>query len=155
MKAINLNFGTLLELTEDWIRSNQDGNRILARIVDGKEVVEIPVGAAYFVEDHKTIYLVTKSRNQQDIFDDDGNLLNDETPKGIYKGLEMLENQGLDYKTPLEIEIWFTDGGDDIQYRLECHEYAISQNNLILTHFLGREKDEIEEEFRYMLHQQY
>ena len=67
----------------------------------------------------------------------------------------MLENQGLDYKTPLEVEIWFTEGSGDIQYRLECHEYGIARNNLILTHFLGREEDEFEEEFRYMLHQQY
>lgn len=92
MTATNLNFGTLLEITEDWIMRDQNDNRILARLVDGEEVVDIPIGGAYFVDDHKTIYLVTKSRNQLDIFDDEGNLLNDETPEGIYKNLEMPEN---------------------------------------------------------------
>lgn len=61
----------------------------------------------------------------------------------------------MNYKTPLEIEIWFTDGVDDIQYRLECHEYTVDEKNLFLIHFLGKDEDGFEEEFCSMLHKQY
>jgi len=155
MTELNLTFGVLLEITEDWIRNSQIGNRITVRIIDREKVFHIPVGGAYFVENHETIYLVTKSKNQQDILDDEGTLLNDETPQGIHKDLESLERDGLNYGTPLEIEVWFTDGEEEIQFRLKCHKYHIDKNSLILTHVLGSDDDELEEEFRQMLHQQY
>ena len=155
MTELNLNFGVLLEITEDWIRNSQIGNRIIARIIDGDKVFDIAVGGAYFVENLETIYLVTKSRNQQDILDDQGKVLNDETPQGIYRDWESVERDGLDYGTPLEIEIWFTDEEDEIQFRLECHKYHIDKDCLILIHSLGSEDDELKEEFRHMLHQQY
>ena len=60
-----------------------------------------------------------------------------------------------DYATPIEIEIWFSDGEDDIQYRLLCHQYFVSQDKLAVIHFLGREENEFEEEFKSFLHEQY
>lgn len=155
MAGLGLNFGTLIELVEDWLRKNSLQCRVMARIVDGKDIVEISVGGAYFVSEQKKIYLVTKAPKQGDIFDDDSILLNDESPGGIYRDLKELESQEIDYSTSLGIEIWFTDGEDDIQYRLECESYSINQDFLIVEHFLGKEKVEFDDEFRQMLHEQY
>lgn len=155
MSTLSLNFGVLLELTEDWLRNNLSQSRIIAKIVDGEKIVEIPVGGAYYVPNQKTIWLVTKARDQEDIFDDEGNLLNDDSPKGIYRDLAELENQELDYNTPLGIEIWFEDGEDDIQYKLQCHDYSIHHDLLIVQYFLGRDVVEFEAEFRQLLHEQY
>lgn len=131
-------------------------NRITARIVNGEETVEATIDGAYFVENHKTVYLVMRRREQEDLFDDDGNLLNDETPSGIHENLRELEKLGVDYSTPpIEIEIWFSDGEDDIQYRLECHQYYVSNERLAVIHFLGREEDEDKDEFINFLHEQY
>lgn len=153
---MTVNFGTLLEILEDWIRNDLSGNRIVARIVDGKEVVEAIIDGAYFVEEHNTIYLVVRRKEQDDLFDNFGNLLNDQTPEGIYKDLKELEEGEVDFSTPIEIEIWFSDGGDDIQYRIGCHEYHIGKNELAMIHFLGsEEEDKNEDEFKNLLHEQY
>lgn len=152
---MTINFGTLLEIIEDWTRNNLINNRILAKIVDGGDVVEAVIDGVYFVDDHKTIYLVVRRRNQEDLFDDDGVLLNDQTPKGIYGDLKQLEENDVDYTTPIEIEIWFSDGEDDIQYRLECHQYFMSKDKLVVIHFLGRDENEFEDEFKSFLHEQY
>ena len=152
---MKINFGTLLEIIEDWTRNNLINNRILAKIVDGGDVVEAVIDGVYFVDDHKTIYLVVRRRNQEDLFDDDGVLLNDQTPKGIYGDLKQLEENDVDYTTPIEIEIWFSDGEDDIQYRLECHQYFMSKDKLVVIHFLGRDENEFEDEFKSFLHEQY
>jgi len=96
-----------------------------------------------------------RRREQEDLFDDDGNLLNDETPSGIYENLRELEKLGVDYSTPIEIEIWFSDGKDDIQYRLECHQYYVSNERLAVIHFLGSEEDEDKDEFINFLNEQY
>ena len=90
MQKISVNFGILLEIVEDWIRNDLIANRITARIVNGEETVEATIDGAYFVENHKTVYLVMRRREQEDLFDDDGNLLNDETPSGIYENLREL-----------------------------------------------------------------
>lgn len=152
---MTINFGTLLEIIEDWTRNNLINNRILAKIVDGGDVVEAVIDDVYFVDDHKTIYLVVRRRNQEDLFDDDGVLLNDQTPKGIYGNLKQLEENDVDYATPIEIEIWFSDGEDDIQYRLECHRYFMSKEKLVVIHFLGRDENEFDNEFKSFLHEQY
>jgi hypothetical protein len=152
---MSLNFGTLMEILEDWIRNDLTANRIIARIVDGEKAIETTIGGAYFVESHKTIYLVIRRPGEEDLLDDDGNLLNDETPNGIYVDLLGLEELGIDYSTPIEIEIWFSDGEDDIQYRLESHQYYINNNKLTIIHLLGDEKDEYEDEFRNFLLGQY
>lgn len=52
---MTVNFGTLLEIVEDWIRNDLNNNRILARIVEGEDVFEAVMDGAYFVNDHKTI----------------------------------------------------------------------------------------------------
>ena len=155
MQSTNINFGTLLEVVEDWVKQGHEENRILARIIDGKEAVEIPIDSAYHVEKHQIMYLVTRRRNQGNLFDDDGNLVNDPSPKGLLEDLKGLVEQGLEYKTPTEIEIWFDDVDGEIQYRLECHQHYISHNKLILIHHLGKEDEEDEAEFRRMLHEQY
>lgn len=155
MSKLKLNFGVLLELIEDWLRNNFSQSKIIVRIVDGDGIVEIPVGGVYYVPDENTIWLVTKARNQENIFDDDGNVLNDESPKGIYRDLAELEKQELEYSTPLGIEIWFTDGQDDIQYKLECHGYSINKHLLIVQHFLERDEVELNDEFRQLLREQY
>ena len=152
---MTVNFGTLIEIVEDWIRNDLDDNRILARIVDGENVVESLIDSVYFVEDHKTIYLVVRRTDQDDLFDDEGVLLNDVSPNGIYSDLKQLEEKDVDYDTPIEIEIWFSDGEDDIQYRLECHEYFVSKDKLALIHFLGQEENELDDEFKSFLHEQY
>lgn len=152
---MTINFGTLLEIIEDWTRNNLINNRILAKIVDGGDVVEAVIDDVYFVDDHKTIYLVVRRRNQEDLFDDDGVLLNDQTPKGIYGNLKQLEENDVDHATPIEIEIWFSDGEDDIQYRLECHRYFMSKEKLVVIHFLGRDENEFDNEFKSFLHEQY
>lgn len=41
MKQISINFGTLLEIVEDWIRNDLNTNRVIARIVDGEKAVEL------------------------------------------------------------------------------------------------------------------
>ena len=155
MQKISVNFGILLEIVEDWIRNDLIANRITARIVNGEETVEATIDGAYFVENHKTVYLVMRRREQEDLFDDDGNLLNDETPSGIHENLRELEKLGVDYSTPIEIEIWFSDGEDDIQYRLECHQYYVSNERLAVIHFLGSEEDEDKDEFINFLNEQY
>ncbi len=152
---MTVNFGTLLEIIEDWIRHNLNNNRIMARIVDGEDAVEVVIDSAYFVDDHKTIYLVVRRTDQDDLFDEGGVLLNDQTPKGIYRDLKQLEETDVDYATPIEIEIWFSEGEDDIQYRLRCHQYFVSKNKLAVIHFLGREENEFEDEFKSFLHEQY
>lgn len=155
MQHTSINFGMLLEIVEDWIRDDLTANRITARIVNGEEMVEATIDGAYFVENHETVYLVIRRREQEDLFDDDGNLLNDITPSGIYEDLLELEGLGVDYGTPIEMEIWFSDGADDIQYRLECHQYYVSNDKLAVIHFLGREEDEDEDEFINFLREQY
>lgn len=152
---MSINFGTLMEILEDWIRNNLTANRIIARIVDGEKAIEATIGEAYFVESNKTIYLVIRRPGEEDLFDDDGNLLNDETPNGIYGDLRGLEELGIDYSTQIEIEIWFLDGEDDIQYRLESHQYYINNDKLTIIHLLDDEKDEYEDEFRNFLYEQY
>lgn len=152
---MSINFGTLMEILEDWIRNNLTANRIIARIVDGEKAIEATIGGAYFVESNKTIYLVIRRPGEEDLFDDDGNLLNDETPNGIYGDLRGLEELGIDYSTQIEIEIWFWDGEDDIQYRLESHQYYINNDKLTIIHLLDDEKDEYEDEFRNFLYEQY
>lgn len=152
---MSINFGTLIEILEDWIRNNLTANRIIARIVDGEKAIEATIGGAYFVESNKTIYLVIRRPGEEDLFDDDGNLLNDETPNGIYGDLRGLEELGIDYRTQIEIEIWFSDGEDDIQYRLESHQYYINNDKLTIVHLLDDEKDEYEDEFRNFLYEQY
>ncbi len=152
---MSINFGTLIEILEDWIRNNLTANRIIARIVDGEKAIEATIGGAYFVESNKTIYLVIRRPGEEDLFDDDGNLLNDETPNGIYGDLRGLEELGIDYSTQIEIEIWFSDGQDDIQYRLESLQYYINNDKLTIIHLLDDEKDEYEDEFRNFLYEQY
>lgn len=152
---MSINFGTLIEILEDWIRNNLTANRIIARIVDGEKAIEATIGGAYFVESNKTIYLVIRRPGEEDLFDDDGNLLNDETPNGIYGDLRGLEELGIDYRTQIEIEIWFSDGEDDIQYRLESLQYYINNDKLTIIHLLDDEKAEYEDEFRNFLYEQY
>ena len=152
---MKINFGTLMEIVEDWIRNNLDHNRIFARFVDGEDVVEAVIDGAYFVEDHGTVCLLVRRTGQDDLFDDKGILLNDESPRGIYGDLKDLEENEVDYTTPIEIEIWFSEGEDDIQYRLECHQYFVSKTKLAVIHFLGREDIDFEDEFKSLLHEQY
>lgn len=152
---MSINFGTLMEILEDWIRNNLTANRIIARIVDGEKAIEATIGGAYFVESNKTIYLVIRRPGEEDLFDDDGKLLNDETPNGIYGDLRGVEELGIDYSTQIEIEIWFSVGEDDIQYRLESHQYYINNDKLTIIHLLDDEKDEYEDEFRNFLYEQY
>jgi len=135
---MTVNFGTLLEIIEDWIRNDLNNNRILARIVDGEDIVE-----------------AVRRTDQEALFDDKGVHLNDESPQGIYRDLKQLEENDVDYATPIEIEIWFSDGEDDIQYRLPCHQYFVNQDKLAVMHFLGRDEDEFEDEFKSFLHEQY
>ena len=155
MQPKSVNFGTLLESVEDWIRNGQSENRIMAKIVDASKTIEAIIDGAYFVENDNRIYLVIRRREQEDLYDDAGNLLNDESPSGIYKDLQELEESGVNYSTPIEIEIWFSDGEDELQYRLECHQYYFSKNNLWVVHYLGREENGYEQEFRKLLHEQY
>lgn len=51
MTALNITFRMLLKITEYWIRNSQIENSIAARIT---------VGAAYFVDNHESIYPVNK-----------------------------------------------------------------------------------------------
>ena len=151
-----LTFGTLLEVVEDWVRKGSLDSRIRIRVVDENEAIEVAVGGAYFVPHDRKILLVAKTPNQEDLFDDGGNLLNDESPNGIHRNLQEIENQGIDYGTPVGIEIWFENGsGDEIQYRLESESYSTNPNFLIVEHFLSGEKHEHDVEFRQLLNNQY
>ena len=151
-----LTFGVLIEVLEDWIRNDQTGNRIIAQlVVDDEKIVEIPVGGAFFLPGYDALWLVTKSRNQEDIFDDSGVLLNDESPSGIYRDVENAELENIDNNIPIGIEVWLKEGEDEIQYRIDSHGYLIKDNVLIVQHILGEDNDEQEEEFRRLLTEQY
>ena len=150
-----IHFGTLLEIVEDWIRNNAEDNRIMVRIVDGEDEVKAVIDNAYFVQNDQTIFLVVRHSNHEDVFDDKGILLNDPTPSGMYRDLKRMEDNNVDYTAPIEIELWFSDQEDDIQYRLQCHQYFVSRDKLVLMHFLDREGKELEDEFRSFLKEQY
>ncbi len=49
MTELNLNFEVQLELTEDWIRNSQIGNRIITRIIDGEKVGKYKVPLNDFI----------------------------------------------------------------------------------------------------------
>ncbi len=152
---MDLTLGILLEILEDWMHKNKNQNKIKAHFIDSEETIEVAIGGAYHLSEQNTMLLVTKRLNEEDIYDDDGILLNDESPSGLNRQVIKAEHENLGNHTKIGIEIWFSDGDDDIQYRVDCHEYEINDQMLILKHFLNRDIDEYSFEFNRFLKSQY
>ena len=150
-----LTFGTLTKILEDWIKSDTTYTRIIARLINGDKVVEIPVGGAFYLSGFEAMWLITKRRGQGDIFDDHGVLLNDETPIGIYRDVKNAVTEHIDSNTPVGIEIWFDDDDGEIQYRIASHSYSINEQSLIVQHDLRKNSDEYKEELVQLLSEQY
>ena len=154
-RDMKLTLGILIEILEDWMNQNLNENRIVAQFIADDNVITIPVSAAYYQVDPQNLWLLTRRRDEEDLYDDDGVLLNDESPCGIYKQVREAESENLGNQTEVGIEIWFTDGEDDIQYRVACDEYEIIDRSLVVKHFIKRDVDENYFEFRRFLSEQY
>ncbi|MDT7828844.1 hypothetical protein RQM65_09235 [Pricia sp. S334] len=150
-----LTFGVLKKTLEDWIKSDSTNSRIIARLINGDSVVDIAVGGAFYLSGFEAMWLITKRRGQDDIFDDHGLLLNDETPSGIYNDVIKAEAEQIDSSTQVGIEIWFDDGDGEIQYRIASHSYLIDEQSLIVQHDLRKNNDEYKEEFLQLFNEQY
>lgn len=150
-----LTLGILLEILEDWMNQNKKMNRVIVQFIDDKQTIEVSIGGAYHLSEQNTMLLLTKRRDEEDIYDDDGILVNDESPAGIYRQVVQAEHKDLGNHTKVGIEIWFTDNDDDIQYRVDCHEYEINDKKLVLKYFLNRDMDENFFEFTRFLKAQY
>ena len=160
MKKKRLTYGVLVEVVQDWVKTNKVNSKISIEILDNEKLImQISVGGIHHPQKKDMVYLLAKRLNEEDIFDDHGVLLNGESPKYILQYIKKIDDYDLPSNTAVGIEIWFNDPseeGGEIQYNIESHNYFIEDEHLVLQYDLHKSEPDIHKnEFKTLLKNQY
>lgn len=155
-----LTYGVLTEVVQDWVKRRKKNNKILIQILENEKlIIQISVGGIHYPQKKDMVYLLTKRIEEEDLLDDNGVLLNGESPKDILRYINQIDDYDLVSNTPVGIEIWFDDPseeGGEIQYNIESHHYLIEDQILIVQYELNKDEPDIHNnEFKTLLKSQY